>query len=148
MKLIPIFCLLALLVAGCGERGDKAIAYGNDMGESWNPSAPGQMRIAAYNLFTQDVVITAVAPGKHYELTVGPIRQRYLVLPRADYEIRVWTREWRTNGSSGRLRFLTPRLRPLYELQSGTSEPRKPDPVHFYVGKDAKGITVRITALN
>ena len=40
------------------------------------------MRISVENYFTRDVVVHADAPGLHYELTVGPVRQRYMVIPR------------------------------------------------------------------
>ena len=76
-----------LLLAGCSERGDKAIAYGDELGREWKPSAPKQMRISVENYFTRDVVVTAAAPGLHYELTVGPVRRRYMIVPAEKYEI-------------------------------------------------------------
>ena len=87
-----------LFLAGCGERGDKAIAYGKELGQEWVPTGPKQMRISAENYFTRDVVVQADAPGLHYELTVGPIRQRYVIVPEAKYEITAYTRE-KSTGS-------------------------------------------------
>ncbi len=83
----------ALLFAACTERGDKAIAYGKGRGRDWKPATPGQMRIAVENYFTRDVVVVAEAPGAHYELTVGPIRERYMIVPEAKYEITASTEE-------------------------------------------------------
>ena len=94
---LPARLLLALLVAGflagCGERGAKAIAYGDGLGQEWTPAAGGQMRIAVENYFTRDVVVQADAPGLHYELTVGPIRKRYMIVPEAEYKITAYTEE-------------------------------------------------------
>jgi len=84
---------LSLLLAGCAEQGDKAIAYGDGLGQDWKPTAPKQMRIAGENYFTRDVVIQADAPGLHYELTVGPIRKRHMIVPEAKYEIKAYTEE-------------------------------------------------------
>jgi len=84
---------LSLLLAGCGERGDKAIAYGDGLGQEWTPAAPKQMRIAIENYFTRDVTVTADAPGAHYEMTVGPIRKRYMIVPEADYKLEAYTEE-------------------------------------------------------
>jgi len=97
LRLRPwLFLFLAsgslLLLAGCGERGDKAIAYGKGLGQEWT-GAPGQMRISAQNFFTRDVVIHADAPDAHYELTVGPIRERHMIVPEAKYEIQAFTKE-------------------------------------------------------
>lgn len=98
MKLPLLLCSALLLLTACGERGDKAIAYGSGTGADWKPSAPGQMMITAQNLFTRDVVIVALAPGKHYEMTVGPIRERYMIVPDAKYKIEAWTGEKRASG--------------------------------------------------
>jgi hypothetical protein len=90
-----LVALAALLTAGCtGESGDKAIAYGDGLGQEWTPPAGGkQMRIAVENYFTRDVLVVANAPGLHYELTVGPIRKRYMIVPEAEYEIKASTEE-------------------------------------------------------
>ena len=56
------------------------------------------MRITGENLFTRDVVISAAAPGKYYELTIGPIRERYMIVPAATYEIQAWTQERNTGA--------------------------------------------------
>ena len=83
---------VALLTASCGESGAKAIAYGDDLGQDWNPPAGAQqLRIGAENYFTRDVVVVAIATGLHYELTVGPIRKRYMIVPDAHYEITAYT---------------------------------------------------------
>ncbi len=82
--------LATLFLAGCAERGDKAIAYGDDLGQDWKPTAPKQMRIAVENYFTRDVVVQADAPGFHYELTVGPIRRRHMIVPEAGYRIEAY----------------------------------------------------------
>jgi len=95
-RLAPLFLLLliAAFCAGCGERGDKAIAYGDGLGQEWTPPAAGQqMRISVENYFTRDVVVLANAPGLHYELTVGPIRKRYMIVPEAEYKITAYTEE-------------------------------------------------------
>jgi hypothetical protein len=85
--------LAAAFLAGCGERGDKAIAYGDGLGQDWKPTgAAPQMRIAAQNFFTRDVIVYADAPGVHYEMTVGPIRERYMIVPLGKYEITATTR--------------------------------------------------------
>ena len=88
-----VFLGSLLLLAGCGERGDKAIAYGPELGQEWVPTGPKQMRISVENYFTRDIVVQADAPGLHYELTVGPIRKRYMIVPEAKYEITAYTRE-------------------------------------------------------
>jgi len=82
-----------LLLAGCGEKGDKAIAYGKELGQEWVPTGPKQMRISVENFFTRDVVVLADAPGAHYELTVGPIRKRHMIIPEAKYEVKAYTEE-------------------------------------------------------
>jgi hypothetical protein len=87
-----LLLLSVLLLAGCGERGDKAIAYGQELGQDW-AGAPGQMRISVQNFFTRDAVICADTPNAHYELTVGPIRERYMIVPEAKYEITAYTNE-------------------------------------------------------
>ena len=81
-----------MLSAGCGENGDKAIAYGDGIGRGWHPP-PGekQMRIAVENSFTRDVLVQADAPGMHYEITVRPVRDRYMIVPEAKYEIKAST---------------------------------------------------------
>jgi hypothetical protein len=56
------------------------------------------MRITAENSFTRDVVVMADAPGAHYELTVGPIRERYMIVPEATYDIQAMTREKNTGN--------------------------------------------------
>jgi hypothetical protein len=86
--------LAAAFFTGCRERGDQAIAYGDDLGQEWTPPAGAkQMRISVENYFTRDVVINADAPGVHYELTVGPIRKRHMIVPAADYKITAFTQE-------------------------------------------------------
>lgn len=92
MKARLLLVIPLLLLSGCGERGDKAIAYGKDLGQDW-AGAPGQMRISGQNFFTRDVVIYADDPGARYELTVGPIRERYMIVPEAKYEITAFTPE-------------------------------------------------------
>jgi hypothetical protein len=98
MKSVLLLCAAVLLLTGCAERGDKAIAYGKGTGDDWKPAASGQMRIAVENSFTRDVVLSATAPGKYYELTVGPIRERYMIVPEAAYEIQAWTQEKKTGN--------------------------------------------------
>ena len=95
MRWIPLALALAFLaLAACGERGDKAIASGDGLGQDWRPPAgAAQMRISVENFFTRDVVVLADAGPAHYELTVGPIRQRYMIVPAADYKIRAYTEE-------------------------------------------------------
>jgi hypothetical protein len=93
LLLFSLSLLISLLLSGCAERGDKAIAYGDGLGQEWKPTGPKQMRIAGENYFTRDVVIQADAPGLHYELTVGPIRKRYMIVPEAKYEIKAYTEE-------------------------------------------------------
>ena len=85
-------CSLLMLTA-CGEHGDKAIAYGSELGQDWQPTGPGQMRISVENYFTRDAVVNADAPGAHYELTVGPVRRRYMIIPEAKYQITAYTEE-------------------------------------------------------
>jgi hypothetical protein len=92
-SLILFAALAAALFSGCAEKGDKAIAYGDGLGQDWKPAAAGQMRIACENYFTRDVVVQADAPGVHYEMTVGPIRKRYMIVPEAKYEIKAFTEE-------------------------------------------------------
>lgn len=96
MRRLPLLlstALVAVFLFGCSEKGDKAIAYADGLGQEWKPAAPGQMRIACENYFTRDVVIHADAPGAHYEMTVGPIRKRYMIVPEAKYEIKALTEE-------------------------------------------------------
>lgn len=91
---LPLALLIAALCAGCGEHGAKAIAYGDDLGLEWSaPAGSKQMRISVENYFTRDVVVEADAPGLHYELTVGPIRKRYMIVPEAEYKITAYTEE-------------------------------------------------------
>ena len=77
-------------LTGCGERGDKAVANGDGLGQEWAPAKPHLLRISAENYFTRDVVVRADAPGLHYELTIGPIRQRFMVVPDEKYEITAY----------------------------------------------------------
>ena len=88
-SVLKIWALLivASLFAGCSERGDKAVAYGDGLGQEWAPAKPHLLRISAENYFTRDVVVHADAPGLHYELTIGPIRKRFMVVPDEKYEI-------------------------------------------------------------
>ena len=92
MKLRILFfsVSLSLLLAGCAEKGDKAIAYGDGLGQEWQPTGPKQLRLSAENFFTRDVVVIAEAPGLHYELTIGPIRQRHMIIPAEKYEITAY----------------------------------------------------------
>ncbi len=84
--------LLAGFFAGCGEKGDKAIAYGKGLGQEWSaPAGAKQMRISAENFFTRDVVISADSAAAHYEMTVGPIRRRYMIVPEGSYEIQAFS---------------------------------------------------------
>ncbi|HVU17039.1 MAG TPA: hypothetical protein VHD32_08935 [Candidatus Didemnitutus sp.] len=92
--------LVAFLATSCGERGDKAISYGDELGQDWRPPAgAAQMRISVENYFTRDVVVQADAGSAHYELTVGPIRKRYMIVPTANYEINATTEE-RSTGTT------------------------------------------------
>jgi len=84
----------AVALAGCGESGDRAIAYGDGLGQDWRPPAGGkQMRVSVENYFTRDVVVVAEAPGRRFELTVGPIRKRYMIIPEDQYQISAFTEE-------------------------------------------------------
>jgi len=42
---------------------------------------------------TRDVVIEADGGGRHYELTVGPVRERFMIVPEAEYKIKATTQE-------------------------------------------------------
>jgi hypothetical protein len=84
----------AVLLASCAEKGDKAILYGDGLGKEWRPPAGGgQMRICCENYFTRDVVVQADGGGKHFEMTVGPVRKRFMIVPEADYQIKAYTEE-------------------------------------------------------
>jgi hypothetical protein len=96
VKFSLLLCSALLLLTGCGERGDKAIAYGKGKGREWTPAGPGQLRIGVENYFTRDVIVMADAPGVHYELTVGPIRERYMIVPEGKYEVTAVTKERNT----------------------------------------------------
>ena len=98
MKSLLLLCTALLLLAGCGERGDKAIAYGKGRGREWTPAAAGQMRIAVENYFTRDVIVMADGPRAHYELSVGPIRERYMIVPEGKYEITAVTPTQKTGN--------------------------------------------------
>jgi hypothetical protein len=96
MRHLPLLlsaALAAVFFTACAEKGDKAIAYEDGLGEDWKPAAPGQMRIACENYFTRDVIVQADAPGAHYEMTVGPVRKRHVIVPEAKYEIKAYTEE-------------------------------------------------------
>jgi hypothetical protein len=98
LRLILAISILSLLT-GCGERGTKAIAYGNDLGENWKSSVGDNLIcISVENFFTRDVVIHANSDAAHYELTVGPIRQRHMIVPAADYKIEAFTNERRATN--------------------------------------------------
>ena len=98
LALLATAALATFLFTGCGENGDKAIAYGDGLGQEWAPPAGAkQMRISADNSFTRRIVVVAEAPGVHYEMTVRPIRERYMIIPEGNYTITAFT-EQRSTG--------------------------------------------------
>ena len=99
-RFILAVALAVAFLTGCGERGDKAILYGDGLGKEWRPpTGGGQMRICVENFFTRDVVVTAVGGNQHFELTVGPIRKRFMIVPEADYKISAVTEEKSTGNN-------------------------------------------------
>jgi hypothetical protein len=113
--------LAVALLAACGERGDKAIAYGDGLGQEWVPAGEAPLlRISVQNSFTRDVIVRADAPGSHYELTVGPIRERYMIVPLGKYDISAVTKErdtgntklWVNPDDRGKAKGLLVKVRP------------------------------------
>ena len=85
-------------VMGCSrESGLRPVTRGSGLGEEWtfqgDPSSV--MRVSVQNSFTRDVYVDLSASGATYQLIVGPIRERFMVIPKKDYDIKV-----RTNGPS------------------------------------------------
>jgi hypothetical protein len=39
------------------------------------------------------VVVQVDGDGKHYELTVGPVRKRFMIVPEAEYTVKAFTQE-------------------------------------------------------
>lgn len=93
---------LALVLAGCPQqKGDQPIASGEGKGDDWKPPAgsPKLTCIAIENYFTRDVTVEATGGGKHYVVTVGPVRKSYVIVPDVKYEIKAWTEERSTGGN-------------------------------------------------
>ena len=87
-----ILVLLSLLLVGCWEKGDKPLARGKGFGYEWTPVTPKTVqRVSVQNSFTRDAVVTVDGEGKHYEISVGPIREAYIVIPRGDYDYAGWS---------------------------------------------------------
>ncbi len=94
MKLRHLFAFTSmLLLAGCGgqsERGVEPIARGTGLGQEWSPSGPNQMRIAVKNSLTGTFVVRIDSSKAHFELTVGPKEERYMIVPLAEYKFFVF----------------------------------------------------------
>lgn len=83
--------LLAFALAGCGEKGDKAILYADGLGRDWKaPAGEAQLRVAVQNSFTSNATVMADGEGRHYEMKVGPIRDRYMIIPAGQYEFSAY----------------------------------------------------------
>ena len=92
MKNMVILILLTLTLAGCSDKGDKPLARGKGFGYEWSsPSPKTVLRVSVQNSFTRDAVIAVDGEGKHYEISVGPIRDAFIVIPRGVYEYSGWS---------------------------------------------------------
>ncbi len=91
--MLVLWATLTLALTGCGEKGDKAIHYAAGLGrEAGDVSAgPGQLRVAVQNSFTREAVVICEGPTGHYEITVRPTRERYMIIPAGEYEFTAYT---------------------------------------------------------
>ena len=91
--MLVLWATLTLALTGCGEKGDKAILYAAGLGrEAGDVSAgPGQLRVAVQNSFTREAVVICEGAAGHYEITVRPTRERYMIIPAGEYEFSAYS---------------------------------------------------------
>ena len=92
MKTLLGMLCLGLALAGCGENGDKPLARGSGLGYDWTTTNPkAVLRVSVQNSFTRDAVIAVDGEGRHYEVSVGPVRDAFMVIPRGTYAYSGWS---------------------------------------------------------
>ena len=69
------------------------IARESGLGEGWSyqGSASSVWIVAVQNSFTRDVTVDIRSSSAAYQLIVGPVRDRFIVIPKGDYDIKVST---------------------------------------------------------
>ena len=73
--------------------GDQPVARGDGLGESWTNAGqqPNLVMYAVRNSYTRDILVALESGNVHYELVVGPVRERFMVVPKAACEIKITT---------------------------------------------------------
>jgi len=73
--------------------GDQPVARGDGLGETWSNAGqqPNLVMYAVRNSYTRDILVALESGNVHYELVVGPVRERFMVVPKAAYEIKITT---------------------------------------------------------
>ena len=93
MHKIIVLLFACVLLASCAqEKGNKPIARGKGFGYDWKSDNPqGVFRVSVQNSFTRDAVVGLDGNGAHYELTVSPIGEGFMVVPKGDYKYSAWS---------------------------------------------------------
>ena len=89
-----IFIAAILSLAGCTrESGLHPIARESGLGEGWTyqGDATSVLLVAVQNSFTRDVTVDLRTSSAEYQLIEGPVRERFIVIPKGDYDIKVST---------------------------------------------------------
>jgi hypothetical protein len=61
-------------------------------GYDWTSANPKDvLRVSVQNSFTRDSFVALDGAGKHYELTVGPIKDAFMIVPKGNYEFSAWS---------------------------------------------------------
>ncbi|HUJ45136.1 MAG TPA: hypothetical protein VLW52_16195 [Opitutaceae bacterium] len=97
MRNLLMAVFIWLLSACSREMGDAPVTRGDGLGETWVDAGqrPNLVMYAVRNSYTRDILFALESSGAHYELVVGPVRERFMVVPKGDYQIRI-----ATSGSS------------------------------------------------
>jgi hypothetical protein len=90
---VIVTLIILLLASGCSfEKGDKPLARGKGFGYDWTSANPKDvLRVSVQNSFTRDSFVALDGAGKHYELTVGPIKDAFMIVPKGNYEFSAWS---------------------------------------------------------